>query len=263
MSSLASKTRADRCCNSFDLESHKGKSLRKIPNSLLRNFPDFTGFEKICHSCRKLTSAKHNESGLSEEAESSFLNSGDEDGPSMKIPHLSREEELEEMPTGLKNRFSSLSPTDPLRLMILTIAPDCWGVMKTAKEFGTSKRTVHKARKLKESSGILSTSVAKSGKTLSDDLVHAVKSFYEDDENSRMMPNQKDVITVIHNGEKQKRQKRLVLCDIKSLHNQFKEKFPHFQISFSKFAELRPKWCVSAGSKGIHTVCVCTIHQNF
>lgn len=54
-----------------------------------------------------------------------------------------------------------------------------------------------------------------------------------------------------------------MLCDIKSLHNQFKEKFFHFQISFSKFAELRPKWCVSAGSKGTHTVCVCTIHQNF
>jgi len=150
-------------------------------------------------------------------------------------------EELEEMLTGLKNRFSSLSPTDPLRLMILTIASDCWGVTKTAKEFGTSKRTVHKARKLKESSGILSTPVAKSGKTLSDDLVHAVKSFYEDDENSRMMPNQKNIITVIHNGEKQKKQKRLVLSDIKNLHNQFKEKFPHFQISFSKFAELRPK----------------------
>ncbi|EFN85912.1 hypothetical protein EAI_10824, partial [Harpegnathos saltator] len=97
-----------------------------------------------------------------------------------------------------------------------------------------------------------------------------VRSFYEDDENSRMMPNQKDVITVIHNGEKRKKQKRLMLCDIISLHNQFKmrkffnkEKFPHFQISFSKFAELRPKWCVSAGSNGTHTVCVCTIHQNF
>jgi len=201
MSSLASKTRTDRCCNPFDLESHKGKSLRKIPNSLLRNFPDFTGFEKICHSCRKFTSVKYNES---EKAESTFLNFGDEDGSSMKRSHLSREEKLEEMLTGLKNRFSSLSP---LRLMILTIAPDCWGVTKTVKEFGTSKRTVHKARKLKESSGILSTPVAKSEKILSDDLVHAVKSFYEDDENSRMIPNQKDVITVIHNGEKQKKQK--------------------------------------------------------
>ena len=33
-------------------------------------------------------------------------------------------------------------------------------------------------------------------------------------------------------------------------------------MGFSKFAELRPKWCVLAGSTGTHSVCVCSIHQN-
>ena len=34
------------------------------------------------------------------------------------------------------------------------------------------------------------------------------------------------------------------------------------KIGFSKFAELRPKECVIAGSSGTHSVCVCTTHQN-
>lgn len=33
-------------------------------------------------------------------------------------------------------------------------------------------------------------------------------------------------------------------------------------IGFSKFAELRPKYCILAGASGTHSVCVCTIHQN-
>ena len=35
-----------------------------------------------------------------------------------------------------------------------------------------------------------------------------------------------------------------------------------FKNSFSKFCELRPKWCVFADSHDTHSVCVCSIHQN-
>ena len=34
------------------------------------------------------------------------------------------------------------------------------------------------------------------------------------------------------------------------------------KIGFSKFAELRPKHCVLAGTSGTHSVCVCTIHPS-
>ena len=34
------------------------------------------------------------------------------------------------------------------------------------------------------------------------------------------------------------------------------------EIGFSRFASLRPKHCVLAGSSGTHAVCVCTYHQN-
>ena len=33
-------------------------------------------------------------------------------------------------------------------------------------------------------------------------------------------------------------------------------------VGFSKFCELRPKWCITVGSSGTHRICVCTIHQN-
>ena len=34
------------------------------------------------------------------------------------------------------------------------------------------------------------------------------------------------------------------------------------QIGFSKFCELRPKWCLPVSSSGMHSVCVCELHQN-
>jgi len=41
------------------------------------------------------------------------------------------------------------------------------------------------------------------------------------------------------------------------------KKFIQFSIGKSKFAELRPKWCILAGANGTHNVCICTQHQNF
>ena len=42
----------------------------------------------------------------------------------------------------------------------------------------------------------------------------------------------------------------------------FKERNLNVEISFSKFAECRPKQCVLSGLEGAHSVCVCTTHQN-
>lgn len=49
-----------------------------------------------------------------------------------------REIELEEMLTGLKDKFSSLDQHDPLKLRILTIAPLSWSTRKVQNEFGVS-----------------------------------------------------------------------------------------------------------------------------
>lgn len=106
---------------------------------------------------------------------------------------------------GLKVKFLSLPPNDPLRISIFTIAPECWSVNQTAKEFNTTKYFVEKARKLKETEGILATPVAKAGKTLSPDIVDTVRNFYESDENSRIMPNKKDVVTIKVNNQNKKK----------------------------------------------------------
>ena len=49
---------------------------------------------------------------------------------------------------------------------------------------------------------------------------------------------------------------------MQELYTAFKEKQPNVNIEFSKFCTFRPKWCVLAGSKITHSVCVCSSHQN-
>ena len=52
------------------------------------------------------------------------------------------------------------------------------------------------------------------------------------------------------------------LCNLQELYTAFKEKHTNVNIGFSKFCALRPKWCVLAGSKVTHSVCVCSAYQN-
>lgn len=63
-------------------------------------------------------------------------------------------------------------------------------------------------------------------------------------------------------GEKLSVQKRLILGNLREIFRNFREVHPEIKIGFSKFASLRPRNCVLAGSAGTHSVCVCTIHQN-
>ena len=48
------------------------------------------------------------------------------------------------------------------------------------------------------------------------------------------------------------------LCNLQEFYTAFKEKHRNVNIGFSKFCALRPKWCVLAGSKMTHFVCVCS-----
>ena len=77
------------------------------------------------------------------------------------------------------------------------------------------------------------------------------------------MPGKKDYVSV-GKGRKERIhvQKRLLLSNLNELYTEFKKINPDIKIGFSKFCTLRPKWCVSAGAAGTHSVCVCTYHQN-
>lgn len=258
------RTRQDRCANPLNIASHIGKRLRKPSKRILGKFPNLPPNSRICRTCATTCDgddmSKSLDSTISEESIDSYA--GFKSSP-IKRKCLSREDELEELLNGLKEKFSSLSEKDPLRLTILTIAPDCWPIRKICSEFGTSTRMAQKAKNLKKSEGVLATPSPKSGKNLPKSTIGKVINFYEEDINSRIMPNKKDTVTVRVDCEKKKVQKRLLLSDIKQLHKQFKEQNPEIPIGLSKFAELRPKWCVVAGASGTHSVCVCTIHENF
>jgi hypothetical protein len=77
------------------------------------------------------------------------------------------------------------------------------------------------------------------------------------------MPGKRDFITTIINGEKTQIQTQLMLSNLKEIYAKFKDQYSEIKIGFSKFAELRPKNCILAGGSGTHSVCVCTINQNF
>ena len=102
--------------------------------------------------------------------------------------------------------------------------------------------------------------LTKKGKNLSQDTINLVKTFYGGDKFSWQMPRKKDYVSDSCNTHKQK---RLILSSLNELYANFKPKYVSTSIDFSKFCELRPKWCVLAGlSSGTHSVCVCTYHQN-
>ncbi|XP_047129079.1 uncharacterized protein LOC124809226 [Hydra vulgaris] len=97
------------------------------------------------------------------------------------------------------------------------------------------------------------------GKAFPDVTVQLVKTFYEDDEHSRIMPGKKDYVSIKRNVHMQK---RLLLCSLKELFVAFKTKNPELKIRFSRFCTLRPKWCIIVGASETHSACVCAIHQN-
>lgn len=76
------------------------------------------------------------------------------------------------------------------------------------------------------------------------------------------MPGMKDYVSVIENGKKIQKQKRLLLYNIQEIHKKFTDAYPDEKIGLSKFQKLRPRECISAGKSGTHNVCVCKIHQN-
>ncbi|KAJ1522002.1 hypothetical protein ONE63_002324 [Megalurothrips usitatus] len=189
-------------------------------------------------------------------------------GGASPVAVVSEEKQFMDQTIGaLKTKFIDCK-TNAEKLMVLSIALVSLPQRKVLEIFGPLGATDYLIRKTSQlmhinNQGILPVCTPKKGRPLSDETVKAVKLFYEDDElASRVMPGKKDYVSVVEDGRRIQKQKRLVLCNLKELHVLF-EKQTGVQISFSKFASLRPKHCVLAGASGTHTVCVCSYHQNF
>ena len=70
-----------------------------------------------------------------------------------------------------------------------------------------------------------------------------------------MCPGAKESKLIYIDGVKIKKQKRLLLLNIRELYNEFKKKYPNAKVGLSKFFELRPKWIVTASDSGMYNVC--------
>ena len=121
---------------------------------------------------------------------------------------------------------------------------------------------IKKARKLKSEKGLLAEPNKKLGKKIVMTWWSVFLDFYQSDEYSRCCPGKKEFVSVTIDGVKCHKQKRLWLINLKELHLAFLNT-TDLKIGFSKFCQLRPKWCVTVDStSGVHCVCVCEIRQS-
>ena len=160
----------------------------------------------------------------------------------------------------LVEKYNAPTTSYALKLQILTLSP--YDVKKTVDKFGATAYMVKKARNLKEVHGVLATpDMKRPGASMSDAQKEAVRMFYERDDISRQCPGQKDFISVRDKDGTRHVQKRLILANLREIYEVYKKEVDK-PVGFSKFAELRPKWCILAGRSGTHSVCVCLYHQN-
>lgn len=94
---------------------------------------------------------------------------------------------------------------------------------------------------------------------MSTTLKDQILEFFEADDVSSPMPGMKDFKSVKTSDGRIHKQKRLLLGNLREMFKRFKEINPDAKVGISKFASLRPEYCILAGSSGTHTVCVCVI----
>lgn len=236
---------------SFQAETHMVETLNTSLQELGESPIDYKKIKSKNYAARKV---KNIDSAMKRKLFVSIVQDSDSEDDQKDL--------IDSVLQNLKTQFSN-SESRNKKLMILTCIPLTWGIRKIMREFNAPDYMVRQSRRLLEEKGILESPNPKPGKSLPKEVVQRVQDFYENDEVSRAMPGMKDCVTVVDkSGNKTKTSKRLILCNLKEAYALFKDTFPCMQIGFSKFAELRPKHCVLAGSTGTHAVCVCTTHQN-
>ena len=161
--------------------------------------------------------------------------------------------DFEELMLGIRSKFRVATKTE--KLQMLTLKPSSWSTAKTASFFEVSENFVKRAKRLKNTSGLLSSPPKINARKLSVEIIASIKEFFEDDEISRVLPGMKEKI----GGH----QKRLILGNLSEIFSEFRKAYPTVEVGKTSFASHRPKWCVWPGSSGTHSVCVCVKHQNF
>lgn len=114
----------------------------------------------------------------------------------------------------LKEKFQETTMRSE-KVQVLTVLPKSWSIRKVEDEFGASNYMVRKAKDLVKKRGILSSPNLKPGHVLATETADQVRSFYECDEVSRMLPGKKDFVSVKREGKRVHVQKRLILSNLR------------------------------------------------
>ena len=109
------------------------------------------------------------------------------------------------------------------QLKYLNLVPDSWTVKEIEDFFGVGNSIARKSKELEKEKGLVLEIAKKKGKVLATDIAESVAAFYEDDQFSRNCPGKKEFVIVRINGEKVHKQKRLLLVNLKELHQEFKK----------------------------------------
>ena len=276
----------NKCINLFQKKKYNGTTLRCVSDNLRVKFPNLRE-DLQSNTCRfKLTNLKgrsflncNNTARIPNQDQSDIDTVDDDDNadnnecdPNFPIPlkvndtkmqcddeyHKAGVEVLDQIIEKLK-----VSKNRQEKFQLLSLAPKSWGRRELRKVLGTSERQAIKVKPLVSEHGILILPNPKKGRALPLEIETLVRTFYERDDISRMMPGMKDFVSVKNDdGTRSHVQKRLLLCSINKLYAQFTAEHEGLKISILKFTKLRPRHCVLAGSSGSHNVCVCMHQEN-
>ena len=86
---------------------------------------------------------------------------------------------------------------------------------------------------------------------MTEHLKEKILKFYEHEAFSRTCPGKKDFVSVRIGAKKVHMQKKLLFVNLKELFLEYKKE-NGAEVGFSKFCELRPKWCITVRSSGTH-----------
>ena len=103
----------------------------------------------------------------------------------------------------MKEKLAKTSSRE--KLQILTLVAESWYLRKAGKEFGVSKTTEFKARKLRDQKGIIALPEKCRRQKISNKIIQLLQKFYCNDEFSRQLPGKKDSVSVGRNQGMSKR----------------------------------------------------------
>ena len=127
----------------------------------------------------------------------------------------------------------------PEKNQILTLIPDTWSHKYCSNYFEVSEYLVRTARALKKDWGFTSQTKFKKGENNTPGNCGPCGELFLKTTSLVGKSLAKNCVSL---GNKQYKQKRLVLCNLNEIYADFKEKNPTIELKFSKFCSLCPKW---------------------